>query len=311
MARGRLFARTGPTSLLTALVLAVAAIPAAAQQPAGQAGAAKAPAAPKQAVSPLTPPAGGALVWYLGLCGYAVRTQDHLLIFDYQEKYGGAVNEHPADQTALASGWVVPDEIKDLKVRVFAANSNSDHYDPVINTWRQVIPDIEYFFGFKSAEGISAHTFVGPRAELTLGGLTIATINGHLKEVPRVAWLVKVDGLVIYHDGDCEQRNPPSEHDFLRTKSSRIDLAFGAPAIRLDGKAMPEALDFVRKFEIGASFPMHGVPGEGFLEAMRANFPGLRVSVPTAMGERFVYAKGRVVSSSGGVPTTNKKGTRS
>ena len=30
---------------------------------------------------------GEAYVWYLGGCGFAVRTQHHLLIFDYQEKY--------------------------------------------------------------------------------------------------------------------------------------------------------------------------------------------------------------------------------
>ena len=34
------------------------------------------------AVFPENPPDGGAVVWYLGHCGYAVRTRNHLLVFD-------------------------------------------------------------------------------------------------------------------------------------------------------------------------------------------------------------------------------------
>ena len=37
--------------------------------------------APERSVE--NPPPGGATVWYLGHCGYAVRTQNHFLIFDY------------------------------------------------------------------------------------------------------------------------------------------------------------------------------------------------------------------------------------
>ena len=46
---------------------------------------------PGSASSPLpqSPSPGEASVWYLGHCGYAVRTADHLLIFDYQEQRDG------------------------------------------------------------------------------------------------------------------------------------------------------------------------------------------------------------------------------
>jgi len=301
--------------VLIALVLVAATIAAAAQQPAGQAGAAKAPAASKQPSSPLAPPPGGALVWYLGACGYAVRTRDHLLIFDYQEKYGGAANEHPADQTALATGWVVPDEIKGLKVRVFVSHAHDDHYDPVIFGWRRAIPDIAYYFGFTPTEGGQVNLFPGPRAELKQADLEVATINSQFPGDPEVAWLVKVDGLVIYHNGDCQLRTPSPEHDFLKTKSARVDLAFVQPTFDLKGKAKPQTEDFFRKLKVGAAFPMHDAPGSpGYFvcqKAMQTQFPGLRVHVPTTMGERLVFEKGRIVSSSGGAPATTKKGTKS
>jgi len=35
------------------------------------------------------------------------------------------------------------------------------------------------------------------------GGLEIATINSHHSGIPEVAWLIKADGLVVYHNGDC------------------------------------------------------------------------------------------------------------
>ena len=47
-----------------------------------------------------------------------------------------------------------------------------------------------------------------------------------------------------------------------------------------------------------AAFPMHARAGDaryvGFREAFRVNFPGLAIHVPMSMGQRFVYADGRI-----------------
>lgn len=311
MTRQLLRTRSAIASML-ALVGMVARMEAqpAAGKPVGPAAAAK-----LAAVSPLTPPAGGALVWYFGSSGYAVRTRDHLLIFDYQEKYGGAANEHPADQTALASGWVVPDEIKGLKVRVFVSHAHDDHFDPVIFGWRRAVPDIQYYLGFKPNESGPVNLFLGPRTELKQADLEVATIDTQFPGAHEVAWLVKVDGLVIYHNGDCELRNPGSEHDFLKTRSARVDLAFVQSTLTMKGKATPQTEDFFRKLKVGAAFPLHREPASpeyfAYQKAVQAQFPGVHVHVPTTMGERFVFSKGRIVSSSGGAPATTKKGTRS
>lgn len=244
------------------------------------------------------PPPGGAIVRYLGHCGYAVRTRDHLLVFDYQEaRDGQQPKERPAEPT-LAKGWIAPEEIKGLKVRVFVSHSHADHWDPVVLTWKSQVPDIAYHFGWKAADGPSQHDFVGPRAELGAGGLEIATINSHHSGVPEVAWLVKVDGLVIYHNGDCQPDDPAAEHDFLRSKTEVVDLAFVFPVYEDGQKYTLQNLDFFSKFRARAAFPMHARAGDaryvGFREAFRAKFPGLPIHVPMSMGQRFVYANGRI-----------------
>jgi len=185
----------------------------------------------------------GAVVWYLGHCGFAVRTQNHLLIIDYQERRDGTEPKARPGRPSLANGWIDPQEIKDLKVRVLVSHSHNDHYDSVILGWEKAIPDIVYYFGWKAAEDPAYNHLVGPRAELTSGGLEIATINSHHSGVPEVAWLVEVDGLVIYHNGDCQPDDPASSYDFLRKKANHIDLAFVPPVL-----LSPNFLPFWKEF---------------------------------------------------------------
>jgi L-ascorbate metabolism protein UlaG (beta-lactamase superfamily) len=242
------------------------------------------------------PAAGSAHVWYLGHCGYAVRTSNHLLIFDYQEQRDGQQPKSRPDRPSLANGWIDPGEIKDLKVRVFTSHSHGDHYDPVILTWKEAVPDIVYHFGWKAADDPSHHYFIGPRAELKADGLEIATINSHHSGVPEVAWLVKVDGLVIYHNGDCQPGDPSTEHDFLRTKTDAVDLAIVFPVTAPGQKYTIQEEDFFRKFLVRAAFPMHAQAGDAmyldFQKAFQAKFPGLAIFVPAAMGQKWVFAQG-------------------
>jgi L-ascorbate metabolism protein UlaG (beta-lactamase superfamily) len=244
-----------------------------------------------------TPPAGGAIVWYLGHCGYAIRTPDHLLIFDYQEQRDGQQAKSRPEKPALDNGWIDPAEIKGLKVRVFVSHSHEDHYDPAILAWGKTIPDIAYHFGWKAGDDPSHHYLVGPRSELKSGGLEIATINSHHSGVPEVAWLIKVDGLVIYHNGDCQPGDPAAEHDFLRTKADAIDLAFVFPIFKESEKYGRQNLDLFKKFRVRAAFPMHveagGAMSLEFQKDFRSRFPDSPVFVPMNMGQKFIFADGR------------------
>lgn len=245
-------------------------------------------------------PAGEAVVWYLGHCGYAVRTPNHLLIFDYQESRDGQQPKSRPAQPSLSAGWIEPGEIKDLKVRVFVSHSHQDHFDPIILSWKKIIPDIAYYFGWKAADDPSLHFLAGPHAELKSGGLEISTINSHHSGVPEVAWLVKADGLVIYHNGDCQPDNAAAENDFLRMRADAIDLAFVFPVYEEGQKYAIQNVDFFTKFRVKAGFPMHAQAGDAryiaFQKAFQSKFPGLPIHVPMKMGQKFVFEKGRVAN---------------
>jgi L-ascorbate metabolism protein UlaG (beta-lactamase superfamily) len=238
------------------------------------------------------PPPDGAIVWYLGHCGYAVRTRDHFLIFDYQEQRDGPQPKTKPAHPSLASGWITPEEIRALKVRVFVSHSHQDHFDPIIYSWRKTIPDVLYYFGWQAGDDPLDAYLVGPRAELKSGGLEITTINSHHSGVPEVAWLVKVDGLVVYHNGDCQPAEPAAEHAFLKTKTDAVDLAFVFPVTEPSQKYTIQERDFFTRFRVGAAFPMHAQAGAAmyreFKKVFEAEFPGLVIHVPEAMGQRFV-----------------------
>ena len=243
------------------------------------------------------PGKGEDLIRYLGHCGFAIRTQSHLLIFDYQEKREGPQPKTRPVTPALSNGWIHPQEIKGLKVRVFVSHAHEDHFDPVIFEWQKVIPDIEYFFGWNAADDPPFHYLIGPRAEVRSGGLEISTINSHHSGVPEVAYLVKVDGLVIYHNGDC-QPNDPAAYSFLRTKADRIDMAFVMPVYGDNERYTRQNLDIFEKFRPRAVFPMHAEAGASrffeFEKVYKAKIPGLDVIIPAKLGDRFVFRNGKI-----------------
>ena len=80
---------------------------------------------------------------------------------------------------------------------------------------------------------------------------------------------------------------------YLRTKTAAVDLAFVFPVIEAGEKYAIQERDFFRKFRVRTAFPMHAKAGDAmyldFQRVFQAEFPGLVIHVPTAMGQRFVY----------------------
>lgn len=238
---------------------------------------------------------GNAVVRYLGHCGFAVRTASHLLIFDYQELRDGSQTKSRPTNPSLENGWIDPKEIRDLRVVVFASHSHDDHFDPVVFEWKKTIPDIQYFFGWKAAADTSFHYLEGPRSEYKSGGIEIATINSHHSGVPEVAWLVKVDGLVIYHNGDCQPDDAVAAYAFLKNKANQIDIAFLSPVYEAKWKYGIQNLELFKNFVPRLVFPMHAAAGSAKYEEVergwKSQVPDLPVVMPRRMGERFTYSR--------------------
>jgi L-ascorbate metabolism protein UlaG (beta-lactamase superfamily) len=275
--------------MVLALLAALSAVGAAAGDRAGR------QARGQERPSGISP--GDATIWYLGHCGFAVRTARHLLVFDYQERRDGPQPRARTGPAGLDYGRVAPAELAGDRVRVFVSHSHEDHFDPVIFGWRKAVADIAYYFGWKASEDPENHYLVGPRATYAGDGLEVLTINSHHSGVPEVAFLVKVDGLAIYHNGDYRM-DYRADFPYLQKHAPRFDLAFVLGVSDESIQYGQQNRDLFERFKPGAVFPMHAEAGarmyHEFADAFRARIPGFQVMVPERLGDRFEYRGGRI-----------------
>jgi L-ascorbate metabolism protein UlaG (beta-lactamase superfamily) len=234
---------------------------------------------------------GDAEVWYLGHCGYAVRTQNHLLIFDYIE-----LEENPTER-GLDKGFVDSVEISDLNVSVFVTHSHVDHYDEIIHSWQNEIKNIRYIFGWKVNEEQQTphHYLEGPREELKLDDMEIYTVNSFHSFVPEVAYLVKVDGLVIYHGGDYQGKMGRNAMRYLKTKADAVDLFF------IGAWTGPPYIQSIESLQPKVIFPMHERKKEANYKRFAAELKNLGIAIPVVCpekrGDRFSFRNGIVQQS--------------
>jgi len=220
--------------------------------------------------------AGQAVVWYLGHSGWAVKTQNHLLIFDYWEQ-----NAAP-DEPALANGAANPQEWRELDVTVFASHDHSDHYMPAIFAWRKVLPKVNYFLGFKP-ENAEGYTLLPNRGKKELDGMEIIPIESNDSGQ---GYFVKVDGVTIFHPGDHANRQRDfsgpfkKEIDFLADQGLKADILF-APVSGCgfgDIVAVKKGVYYtIDRLSARAVFPMHAGGAESryrefAIEAKKAGY---------------------------------------
>ena len=176
---------------------------------------------------------GQASLWYLGHCGWAIRTEEHFLIFDYWGGDGAA-----PDNPCLSNGRIAPDELAGENVYVFVTHEHRDHYDPVIDGWSSVLGNVTYVYGFRPEltpeyrdagyEGPD-YEYIGPRDYRELDGIGIRTIEAN---DGGVGFMIDVDGVSFYHAGDHagwadgERDGFFAEIDYLAPYSDGLDMAF-------------------------------------------------------------------------------------
>ncbi len=172
---------------------------------------------------------GEAVLWHLGHCGWAIKTQQHVLIFDYvPDSYDPA---HPG----LANGRLTADELRNQNVWIFVTHAHRDHFDPAIYALADRLPTVNYVYGFApDADGGRsyagpAYSHMPPRTERDFGDLSVATIASN---DAGVGFLVTVDGVTVYHAGDHagwrddERTGFTAEIDHLAGLTESVDLAF-------------------------------------------------------------------------------------
>ena len=237
------------------------------------------------------PEEGEAIIWYLGHSGWAVKTKHYLLIFDYYE------NRQPPTEPLLANGFINPDEIKDQNIIVFASHEHRDHYDETILKWEKSINDMTYIFGWKATENPD-YIFMGPRIKKKIGDLVIESIHSPEAGELEGNFLVKVDGLVIYHSGDYSRGHDTfkKDMDYLAKAAPKIDIFFMLAGNPMDNE---EALIALEKVQPRFMFPMHSGGSEYVYKAFarEAGKKQLKTKVICAenRGDRFRYRNGNKI----------------
>lgn len=239
------------------------------------------------------------VVWFLGHSGWAVKTANHLLIFDYFTE-----GEAPTEP-GLCNGYVNPSEIANYKVEVFASHLHGDHFAPVIFEWSEQVPGATYFLGLRPREETPPYEFMSERMTETYGGMKLTTIHS---TDAGVGMVVEVDGLTIFHAGDHANGRIglmdefTDEIDWLAGQGIRPDICFmgirgcslGAP------DEVKEGIYYtLEKLDPKIFIPMHaqaeGVAYREFIDECRKEFAGIQMVAPDNRGDHFVYDHGTIV----------------
>jgi ankyrin repeat protein/L-ascorbate metabolism protein UlaG (beta-lactamase superfamily) len=204
---------------------------------------------------------GEAVVWYLNHSAWAVKTKNHLLVFDYWQQ-----NDDP-NTPSINNGRINPEEIVNQNVLVFASHTHQDHFSPDIFNWGKTLKNINYILGFET-DDYKEYSYIQPRELKTINGVKITAIPS---TDSGEGFMVEVNGLTIYHPGDHANRFQEGDNaftdeiDFLAKQYNKIDIAF-VPITGCsfrDKKALNIGNNYlVEKFNPSLVLPMHGSGNE-------------------------------------------------
>ena len=202
-------------------------------------------------------------VWYLGHSGFAVDIGNDFLIFDYY------LDHSEDNKRSLSSGVIEPSEIKDKKVYVFVSHRHPDHFNPVILSWKEQIPNIHYFLSYDipkkyHQEWTSIMTYNDTYQDQNLSIKTFKSTD------EGIAFLINVDGVSIYHAGDLNwwhwNGEPKSWNNNMAAQFKReveliknhpIDIAFLTADPRQENAEFMGMEWFLNQVDVKIAFPMH------------------------------------------------------
>lgn len=238
-----------------------------------------------------------AVIWYLGHAGWAVKTKNTFLIFDYWER-------GKSDQPLLANGRINPEEIKDLDVYVFCSHVHDDHYDEIIFDWEKTIERLTFIFGWQNKKGKN-HVCLSPRERKKIGRIEVLLVNSPEANPLDNAFLVKADGITVYHAGDygllggIEEITTIYNQDmqFLKENANELDIMFLASRL-MNGK-VPEYINFsIETAKPRVFFPMHCQNSEYLFRELADEIAKFghptKIIAPENRGDVYIYKRGKI-----------------
>ena len=131
-----------------------------------------------------------AKIYYIYHSGFAIKTKNHFLIFDYYKE---------PTESKQSSSVLSLENIKDMKnVIVFSSHSHEDHFNPSIFNWENFNSDIQYILSndIKADKDKSNYSFIGEGEEKLYKDVYVKAYGS--TDIG-ISFLVKVDGLTIFH----------------------------------------------------------------------------------------------------------------
>ena len=153
---------------------------------------------------------------------------------------------------------------------------------------------IQYIFGWKALKEQNYHYMDGYRDVKNIQGIEIQKIDSELDN--ESAFLVNVDGLIIYHGGDYYFREGGTDRgdmEYLFGTYGRVDMAFIECGFRY-------ICDFtIEKLQPRVMFPMHARNNEityrTYGEEVSPIFPKTKFAYAENRGDRFFYKEGTIL----------------
>ena len=137
-----------------------------------------------------------AKIYYIYHSGFAIKTKNHFLVFDYYKE------PTENDQTKQQSVVLSPENIKGMKnVFVFSSHSHEDHFNSSIFDWQNYNSNIQYVLSkdIKIDKSKSNYNFIEEGEEKLIEDVYVKAYGS--TDIG-ISFLVKVDGLTIFHAGD-------------------------------------------------------------------------------------------------------------
>lgn len=203
-------------------------------------------------------------IHYLYHSGFSVETKNYFLIFDYyKDSFTGKTKN-------IYNGLISNDFIKSKNnVIVFSSHSHPDHFNPVILKWDKINKNIKYILSsdIKITNYKKNYYKLSKYKDLKLDDIYIKAYGS--TDIG-VSYLVKVDGITLFHAGDLnwwywkdDSENERKmaggnfKHEIKQLKGEKIDIAFFPVDPRLEEYYSLGGEYFIKEINPSVFFPMH------------------------------------------------------
>lgn len=135
-----------------------------------------------------------AKIYYIYHSGFAVETSEHLLIFDYYKEIKDKKNPH--------NSILTPENLSTKKsIFVFSSHKHADHFNKKIYEWEASNPKINYVLS-SDIKRLKPGSNCTTMSEGDVKQISDVNITAFGSTDAGISFLVKVDGLTIFHAGD-------------------------------------------------------------------------------------------------------------